>query len=233
MKEILTLFVLAGAAINSGYAQFDPAKLIPETLHYRLLSGSVEVGSSTVTISRDNAVGAIHIVESISGLFEQTAVVSIRDDTSLQPLACRVVIARDNQYHELKLHYREDGQRVTGEIRRPPELGGARVVDTTLPSGAVDLFTVPYLFRASPLAINKTFQFPLFNGLQNEKGIARAWVSRLESVVVPSGTFKCYRLEAFTNNSRVILNLDTQFPHRLIRQIMPELEVKFELITKE
>jgi hypothetical protein len=233
MKDIWAFFVLLAVPINSGYAQLDPTKLIPETLHYRLLSGSVEVGSSIVTISRNPSNGMIHIVESISGLFEQTAIVAIRDDTSLQPLSSHIIISRDNKYHEAKLQYHENAQRVTGKVQRPAEFGGSRLIDTELLIGVVDIYAIPYFFRAAPLLVNRTLQIPFFNAMQNEKGLARAWISRLESITVPVGTFKCFRLEAFIGNSRLLLNYDTQFPHRLIRQIFPELEVKFELVKIE
>ncbi|MCG3118884.1 MAG: hypothetical protein ALAOOOJD_01169 [bacterium] len=232
MKAFFGLFILAGMLVKPAHAQFDPAVFVPETLPYRLLSGAVIVGNASVTISRENAAGTLHLVESISGLFEQTAVVTMRDDTSLQPLTTQVVIARNNQYHELKLEYRFDGQHVTGEMKRPLELGGVRSVDLALPAGTTDLYLVPHLFRASALAVGKTLQFPLFNGLQNEKSFVRAWVSRLESVTVPAGVFECFRLESFVGNSRVMINIDTQFPHRVVRQIFPELQVKFELIEK-
>jgi len=232
MKEILAVFISGFVSITPVRAQFDPAALVSEKLRYRLLTGVVEVGSSTVTISRDDAAAVIHIVESISGLFEQTAIVTIRDDNSLQPLTSHAVISRDNQYHELQLNYTANGQRVAGEVRRPAEFGGSRVIEVVLPSGAADIYSAPYLFRASSLGVGKILQFPLFNALLNEKSLARAWVAKVETVTVPAGNFDCFRLEAFLGNSRLILNIDTQFPHRLIRQVLPELEVKFELIEK-
>jgi hypothetical protein len=221
--------MLGGAAIGTASAQFNPATLISETLRYRLLSGSVEVGSSTVTISRDNATGIIQFVESISGLFEQTAVVTIRDDTSLQPLHAHIIISRDNRDQELKLTYRDGGRSVSGEIQRQANWGGSRLVNAALANGTVDLYTIPHLFRASPLSVNKTFQFPFFNGFHTEKGMARAWVSRIETVVVPAGAFDSYRLETYVGNARLILNIAAKPPHRIVRQILPELEVKFEL----
>jgi hypothetical protein len=232
MRKIVVCLVLGWLTTTPIHAQFDPARLIPETLRYRLQSGSAEVGSSTVTISHDNANGTIHIVESISGLFEQTAIVTIRNDTSLQPLASQAVFSRDNQYHEVQLQYSSDGQRVTGEVRRPPDYGGG-TIDVTFPSAAADVYAAPHLLRASPLLIGKTIQFPLFNVLQNEKSLARAWVAKIETVAVAAGRFECFRLESFIGNSRLILNIDTQPPHRIIRQILPELQVKFELAKIE
>ncbi|MDZ7363037.1 MAG: DUF3108 domain-containing protein [candidate division KSB1 bacterium] len=233
MKKIFVGLILAWSTITPIHAQFDPTRLIPETLRYRLQSGSTQVGSSTVTISHDNANGTLHIVESISGLFEQTAIVTIRNDTSLQPLATQAVFSRDNQYHDVQLHYSRDGKRVTGEIRRPPDLGGVCVIDVTFPNAAVDVYAAPHLLRASPLLIGKTIQFPLFNVLQNEKSLARAWVAKIETVTVAAGRFECFRLESFLGNSRLILNIDTQFPHRMIRQILPALQIKFELAEVE
>jgi hypothetical protein len=233
MKKTVVCLVLGWLTITPIHAQFDPARLIPETLRYRLQSGSAEVGSSTVTISHDNANGIIHIVESISGLFEQTAIVTIRNDTSLQPLASQAVFSRDNQYHDVQLHYSSDGQRVTGEVRRPPDFGGGCEVNATFPSAAADVYAAPHLLRASPLQVGKIIQFPLFNVLQNEKTLARAWVAKIETVSATAGRFECFRLESFLGNSRLILNVDTQFPHRIIRQILPELQVKFELAKVE
>ncbi len=233
MKKIFTCLVLGWLTLTPSQAQFDPARLIPETLRYRLQSGSAEVGSSIVTISHDNANGTIHIVESISGLFEQTAIVTIRNDTSLQPLTSQAVFSRDNQYHDVQLHYSSDGQRVTGEVRRPPGCGGGCAINAIFPSAAADVYAAPHLLRASPLLIGKTIQFPLFNVLQNEKSLARAWVAKIETVAVAAGRFECFRLESFLGNSRLILNIDTQFPHRIIRQILPELQVKFELAKVE
>jgi hypothetical protein len=232
MKAIWTACILGAVAVSPVRAQFEPAKLVPETLRYRVLSGAVEVGSSTITITRDSVAGIIHIFESISGLFEQTAIITFRNDTGLQPLTTRVIISRDTQYHELQLRYDDNGRRVTGEVRRPPEFGGSRVIDLALPSGAADVYAAPHRFRAAPLVIGKTLQFPFFNALQNEEGVARAWVAKVEAVSVPAGNFECFRLEAFLGNSRLILNIDRQFPHRLIRQILPELEVKFELVKE-
>jgi hypothetical protein len=233
MKEIWAFLMLWWVVAPAAQAQFNAAALTPETLRYRLLTGSTEVGSATLTISRDHAAGLVHIVESISGLFEQTATITLRDNATLQTLASHTVISRDNQYHQFKLQYAADGQHVTGEIRRPQEFGGQRVVDMALPGGAADIYAVAPLFRASSLAVGRMIRFPLFNALENETGLARAWVARLESVTVPVGSYECFRLEAYTGNARLILNIDTQFPYRIIRQIVPSLDVKFELIAVE
>jgi hypothetical protein len=230
MKEILAFVTFCCAALPAAQAQFQPGNLVAETLRYRLLTGTTEVGSATLTISRDHAAGIIHIVESISGLFEQTATLALRDDPTLQTLTSHTVISRDNHYHQFQLQYEHGGGRVTGEIRRPQEF---RIVDATLPAGAADIYAVAPLFRASSLTVGRIIQFPLFNALENETGLARAWIARLETVAVPAGSFECFRLEAFTGNARLILNIDTQFPHRIVRQIVPALDVKFELAAVE
>jgi hypothetical protein len=222
-------FIFTLVLIPAVYAQFLPANLIPETLQYRMLSGSVEVGSSRVTITHDNIAGTIFITESISGLFEQTTIVNLRNDSTLQTLTSHTVLSRDNKYQEAQVQYQDRGTRVKGEVRRPPEFGGQREVDVELEPGTADSYAVPYLFRSTRLAVGKTIRVPVYNALQNEKGSARGWIARIEPVVVPAGNFECYRLEAFSGNSRLILNLDTQFPHRVIRLILPALEVKLEL----
>ncbi len=233
MKEIWAFLTLWWVVMPAAHAQFHAATITPETSRYRLLTGSTEVGSATLTINRDHAAGIIHIVESISGLFEQTATVTLRDNATLQTLTSHTVISRDNQYHQFQLHYTDNGQRVTGEIRRPPQFGGYRVVDTALPAGAADIYAVVPLFRASSLAVGRMIQFPLFNALENETGLARAWIARLEPVTVPAGSYECFRLEAYTGNARLIINIDAKFPHRIIRQIVPALDVKFELVAIE
>ncbi|MDZ7290824.1 MAG: DUF3108 domain-containing protein [candidate division KSB1 bacterium] len=229
MKEISAFLILGWGTISALHAQFNPANLVPETLRYRMGSGSTDVGSSTITISRDHAAGIIHIIESYSGLFEQTAAISLRNDSTLQMLNSHAVITRDNQYHEARLKYHNNGRQITGAVRWPAAFGGTRVIDVELPYSATDIYAVPHLFRATPLALNKTIRFHFFNVLQNEKGLARGWVSRLETVTVPAGSFECFRVEAYAGKTRLILNIDTQFPHRVIRQILPSLEIKFEL----
>jgi hypothetical protein len=233
MKEILAFVTFCCAALPAAQAQFLPGHLVAETLRYRLLTGSTEVGSATLTISRDPAAGIIHLVESISGLFEQTATLTLRDDPTLRTLTSHAVISRDNQYHQFQLQYDHSRNRVTGKIHRPREFGGNRVVDAALPAGAADIYAVAPLLRASSLAVGRTIQFSFFNALENETGLARAWIARLDTVAVPAGSFECFRLEAFAGNARLILDIDTQFPHRVIQQIMPSLDVKFELVAIE
>jgi hypothetical protein len=233
MKEILAILAFGCAAIPAAQAQFQPSHLIPETLRYRMLTGSAEVGSSTTTISRDEAAGTIHIVESISGLFEQTAAVTLRDNTTLQTLASHVVSWRNHQYQQVRLQYLNDGQRVTGEVCRPPEFITPREVDIAFAPGTADIYAVPHLFRAASLAVGRTIRFSHFNALQNESGPARAWVARREIVAVPAGSFECHRLEAHAGSARLILFIDTRFPHRIIEQILPAIDVKLELVAIE
>ncbi|MDZ7343562.1 MAG: DUF3108 domain-containing protein [candidate division KSB1 bacterium] len=231
MKEVLTFLIFWVAVTPAVQAQFDPANLIPETLRYRMLSGSTEVGQSTVTIRHDSAAGMLHLVETISGLFEQTTTLSLRYDTTLQTLTSQTTLSRDSRQQQARLQYSDDGTRVTGEVQRPAEFGGQRAVDTELEAGTVDSYAVPYLLRCAPLAVGTNLSLPLFNGLKNEKGLARAWVARIEPVTVPAGQFECFRLEVYAGNTRLILNLATQFPHRIIRQIFPALDVKLELAS--
>lgn len=214
-------------------AQFLSDNLAPETLRYRMMSGPVEVGSSIVTISHLSEAGVIQIVESISGLFEQTTVISLRNDSTLEPRTSHTVISRDNKFQEVRLQYQERSTKVTGEVRRPPEFGGERRVDAVLEIGTADSYAVPHLLRCVPLAIGKAVQFPLFDGLQNAKGLTRGWIARIESVTVPAGSFECFRLEVHAGDARLILNLDTQFPHRIISRILPALGVKLELVAME
>lgn len=211
------------------YAQFDPANLISETLRYRMLSGSTEVGHSIVTVRHDSTARMLHIVEAISGLFEQTTTLSLRQDTTLQTLISQTTLSRDNREQRARLQYSDDGTRVIGEVQRPTEFGGQRAVDTELEPGTVDSYAIPHLLRCAPLAVGANISLPLFNGLKNEKGLTRAWVARIEPVTVPAGQFECFRLEVYAGNTRLILNLATQFPHRIIRQIFPALDVKLEL----
>jgi hypothetical protein len=233
MNKILLFCIFWLAAIPAARAQFHPANLIPETLQYRMLAGSVEVGSTTVNISHDSAAGVIHIVESTSGLFEQTTRISLREDSTLQTLTSHTVLSREKKHQEAKLQYQNQGARVTGEVQQPPEFGGRRAVDAELEPGTADSYAIPYLLRCAPLAVGRIIKFPLFTGLQIEKGLTRGWVARIEPVVVSAGRFECFRVEVFAGNTRLILNVDTQFPHRVIRQFLPALDVKLELIAIE
>ena len=232
MKIFFLLGLWLGMASRPAPAQIEPERLIPETLHYRLTSGAAEVGNARVTLSRDSVAGIIHIVESISGLFEQTASVTLRAGPSLQSLTSHVVVSRDRHDCEMQLHYDGTRKRITGAVQQPASLGGSHAIDAELMEGAVDLYALPQLLRATPLAVHQTLQFPVFQARQNRNALARVWVTRIETVTVPAGTFECYRVEVFIENARWVLNIAVQSPYRIIRQIHPELQVQFELCEK-
>ncbi|MDZ7290825.1 MAG: hypothetical protein ONB44_06445 [candidate division KSB1 bacterium] len=125
MKAILALFIFWFTATPVAQAQFNPANLVPEILHYRMLSGSIKVGRAVIEIRHDSIAGIIHIAESIFGLFEQTTVLTLREDSTLQTRTSHTVLSRDNQYQEAQLKYNANGTRVSGEARRPSEVGAA------------------------------------------------------------------------------------------------------------
>lgn len=229
MRTFLLFYLWSGIAIQPAPAQFDPDKLIPETLHYRLVSGAAEVGNARVTLRRDSTARIIHMIESISGLFEQTASVTLSADSSLRSLTSHVIISRDQQDREISLQYDGRSKRIFGAVQQPSSLGGSRVIDTILTEGTVDLYALPQLLRALPLNVQQTLQFSVFQARQNKIILARVWVTRIETVAVPMGTFECYRVEVFMENARRVLNISTQSPYRIIRQIYPDLQVQFEL----
>lgn len=229
MKNLFLLWLGLGMATRTAPAQFEPERLISETLHYRLTSGAAEVGNARLTLNRDSTTGIIHIVESISGLFEQTASITLHAGPRLQSLTSHIVVSRDWQDCETQLQYDVTRKRITGSVQQPANLGGSRAIDAELVEGTVDLYALPQLLRATPLTVYQTLQFPIFQARQNKNVLARVWVTRIETVTVPAGTFECYRVEVFIESARWVLNIAAQPPYRIVRQIHPELQVQFEL----
>ncbi|MGH7491719.1 MAG: DUF3108 domain-containing protein [bacterium] len=207
--------------------RYQPQILIPETLRYRMVSGRTEVGEMTVDIARDQAAGMIHVIESVSGLFERSTVFTLRDDSRLQPVSSSTVFGREPRFHAVRLQYSETN--LTGEIEQPVEYGGKRAINLALPPATHDYFAVPHLLRARRLQVDEAISFAIFDFRQQRIDLARAWVVKNETVTVPAGDFVCQRVEGFSGKLRWILLIDETFPHRLVKQTFPAMEIELEL----
>ena len=207
--------------------RYQPQVLIPETLRYRMVSGRTEVGEMTVDIARDQTAGVIHVVESVSGLFERSTAFTLRDDARLQTVSSNTVFGREPRFHAVRVHYDETS--LTGEIEQPVEYGGRRAINLALAPATHDFFAVPHLLRARRLQVHEAISFPIFDFRQHGFDLARAWTVKSENVTVPAGDFVCHRVEGFSGKLRWIFLIDEAFPHRLVKQIFPAMEIELEL----
>ena len=221
-------FRLAAQSPPRSGTAYRPQVFADETLRYRMVSGKTQVGESRTTIARDPAQGVIHLVESVSGLFERSTVLVLRGDSTLRPLTSCTVFSRDNHFHTVRLNYH--GASVSGRIEQPAEYGGSREINLRLAAEAQDYFAVPYLLRAQPLHLHQAISFLIFDFRQQRVDLARAWVAKKETVVTPAGNFECHRLEGFSGKLRWILLREEKFPNRIIKQIFPALEIELELV---
>jgi hypothetical protein len=162
-------------------------------------------------------------------LFEQTATVTLRDNATLQTLASHAVIWRNNQYQQVRLH-------ITATAIALPAKFATAGIHHAAQGTSFSRRRRRYLRRAASLPRapwpSANHPVPAFNALQNETA-RRAPDRAPEIVVVPAGNFECYRLEAYAGNARMILCIDTRFPHRIIQQVFPSIDVKLELTAVE
>lgn len=207
---------------------FNAQLLVDDQLRYRTVSGHNVFGEAMVTITHDRAAGVIHVTEATTGLFARSTAFTLRADSTLGPVTSHTIVFDDELTREVRLRY--DGRAVTGVVKRPEVLGGDVTINRRLSPGAADVYAVHYLLRTGRLAVGRTLTFPIFDAMENEETIARAWVVRTEEVSVPAGSFHCYRVEGFSGKARWILLLESTAPHRLIKQILPTAHLTFELV---
>jgi len=229
---ILALLLLApelSICQNSRISEirFQPSYLVNGVFRYRMVSGKTEVGEVKATITRDAASGTIQILESTSGLFERSTFLTVRDDSTLRPVTSHTVIAKDARFQEIRLQY-SDGH-IRGKLEQPPAFGGDRIIDTAQEPGTTDYYLVYYLIRATPLSLGRTLSYLFYDAHEDKIQAARIWVAKIEVVKVPAGSFECYRVVTMAGNRRAILDLEVDFPHRLIKQTIPALDLAYEL----
>jgi len=210
------------------HGPFNAQVLVDDQLRYRAVSGHNVFGEAMVTITHDRAAGVIHVTEATTGLFARSTTFTLRADSTLCPLTSQTIVFDDELTREVRLRYH--GGAVTGVVKRPEALGGNVTINRRLSPGAADVYAVHYLLRTGGLAVGRTLTLPIFDAMENEETIARAWVVRTEEVSVPAGSFHCYRVEGFSGKTRWILLLESTAPHRLIKQILPTAHLTFELV---
>ncbi|MEK7727832.1 MAG: hypothetical protein AAB354_05420 [candidate division KSB1 bacterium] len=232
---IWCVFLLVTAAVNISAQEIanltvpdQTQVLVSESLRYRMLTGSLEVGRVTVNIVNESHDEFVHIVESVTGLIERTTTLLIKKDSILSSNSSYTIMSKASLTQEIQLQY--ESNTVSGTVVQPERSGGARKVNATFFSKTEDYYIVPYFLRSCVLQKNRVIKFPVYEALRNRVELARGWVVKLEEVEVPVGKFACYRLEGFTGNLRWILFFDKQFPHRLIKQQFPALYLQTELI---
>ena len=194
---------------------YRPYVLGNETLRYRMVSGQTIVGEMTVNVMRDDTMGMIHIVESVSGLFERSTAFTLRQEAGLRPVSSHTVFGNDDRFHTVHLKY--EAHAVTGQIDQPAEFGGNRVIAVALAPAAQDFFAVPYVLRARALRPQEMITFPIFDFHQVRGVQLRGWVVRKEAVTVPAGEFDCYRVEGFSGKLRWIFLIEENFPHQIVK----------------
>ncbi|MDZ7269672.1 MAG: DUF3108 domain-containing protein [candidate division KSB1 bacterium] len=233
LARVILTAIIGPCAVGSAQSLPSPGPfhaqlLVDDQLRYRTVSGHNVFGETLVTIVHDRAAGVIHISEATRGLFARTTAFTLRADSTLQPLTSHTIVSDEDWTREAHLRYED--RTVNGMVKRPEALGGNLNIHRLLSSGVADVNAVPYLLRASRLAVGRTLTFPIFDALENEETLARAWVVRTEEVSVPAGSFHCYRVEGFSGKARWILLLESTAPHRLIKQILPAAHLSFELV---
>lgn len=226
------VFVLVSSTVNvlaqEEQQNISTNALLDETLRYRMLSGTLEIGQLTVNITNEDSGKFVHVVESVTGLLERTTTLLLKKDSTLSSQASHTVITKSNITQEIQLQY--DSRQVRGAVRRADRFEGTQEISATFVSKTQDYYIVPYFFRSCVLRESKVIKFPVYEAVRHRVELARGWVVKQEETEVPLGKFMCYRLEGYTGKLRWVLFFDKQFPHRLIKQQFPALYIEAELV---
>ncbi len=223
------LLLVAGLAHGSAAAQTgeapvrpDPSVLRASTATYRMMKGDSVVSTTAVTMARDSG---LWVVTEQWGTGGRTSLARTRlRGGDLLPVT--MWLSAGAVSADLKV---ERGK-VTGDVRLPDRLGGARRMDVAVPLDMESPVGVNAVLAAMVLTPGRTITMPVFSLLAGGARVATFTVTGIDSVTVPAGQFETYRLEVTGEDA------GTQWrrrlaPHLLVKQRFTNEPVVLELTS--
>lgn len=198
---------------TSAHAQsFDAGKLRPGTLEYRVVVQGNPVGGSVNTLARDGD-GWKSTAAITFGPMRQT--IEARWGAAWQPLTYAETYAGP---FDARVDARVENGRVAGAGSMPPQAGGPRTYDAEAVAGTAWSQMEDAMLSVTDLAPGKTFSIPVFNSSSGAVSPVTFTVGAVESVTVPAGTFRAYRVEVTGGSSPLVLWLRAEGPHVTVKQ---------------
>lgn len=191
----------------------DAARLQARRDSFVVIMRGTPRGWQVISTARDGAGWMLGDALSIEGMVSQSSV--IRLDANLDETSLRQEGTMMGKPMRIALDAR--GTRVTGEALTPSNPSGILNIDAARAPGLVDDNAVTPLLAFVRWRDGFAASFPV---LLSGKGTADEFSTRVlgaEQVTVPAGQFDTWRVELRMSQSRMIANITTAAPYRIVR----------------
>jgi zinc protease len=226
----LTPEALTGvAAATAAPAALDPGRLAAGRDSFAAHAGGNTIGTRIVSLRR--AADSLLFTDTMTlGQTTTRQVVAVLDAATLAPRHIDQTGASAGQQLEVHLSY--DGGRVRGTAIVPGPRGTSQTVtiDTTVAAGTYDGHVLAPLVAALPLAPGAPLSLPVFSMQARSVHVITVAVDSLETVTVPAGTFKVYRVRGVGGDSGLVWYVTSDTPRRIVKTEIVGTPVVFELV---
>lgn len=191
----------------------DAARLQPRRDSFVVIMRGAPRGWQVLSAARDGAGWALGDAVTIEGMVSQSSVIrfdarldetSLRQEGTMMGKPMRIALDRSSE-------------RVRGTALTPSNPAGELPIDVAHVDGLLDDNAVTPLLSAVRWTEGLTVTFPV---LASGKGTIAPFTLRAleqESVTVPAGTFDTWRVELQMDRAKVIANVTTAAPYRVVR----------------
>jgi zinc protease len=225
---------IAGKAIDpaelnpkGGPVAFDRSQIVARSDSFQALVQGNVFGGQTAKVALDGD-SIVYTELTVIGPFQQQSTVVLNSDLSMRRTDQTGLV--QGQHTEIHLTYA--GGRVKGTSQSPQPGGAPKsiTIDTTVAAGTIDDNALAVLLPALPLEQGKTFNLNVFSSGEGATKVVSVKVAAVESVVVPAGTLRAYRLELSGMQLPIVMHVTQQAPRRLVRVAPTGAPLVFELV---
>ncbi|MES3036191.1 MAG: hypothetical protein V4813_19470 [Gemmatimonadota bacterium] len=191
----------------------DPTRLVAGSDSFVVIMRNAPRGWQRLSVARDGTNWLLGDALAIDGMMSQAS--TIRLDAALNESSLRQEGLMMGKPMRIALDTRQG--RVTGTALTPSNPAGEIAIDVPQVEGLVDDNAVTPLLAIVRWRDSLAFSFPV---LASGKGTVADFTLRTlgkESVTVPAGQFDTWRVELQMERARMIANVTTAAPYRVVR----------------
>lgn len=211
--------------VRASTTAWDGSRLEPGTRTYQVTVQGNAMGTATSTLTRE---GDAWVATSEIENPMATQQSELRfGAASLEPISVSQTAMQQGTELNTELQF-ADG-RVTGTAQLPPQAGREQTVDAEVVQGTLLPGMDEYVLAVADLPEGETLTLPVFNPLSGSATSVTYTVTGTETVTVPAGEFSTYRVEVSGGPQPMVLYLQQELPHLVVKQELVGLPVTIEL----
>jgi zinc protease len=214
---------------QSGPLPLDPDQLVSHRDSFVVLLQGQPIGTRTTELERtaDSLIYREHFVLGVAG--EQQLTLAF-DASDLSVKRVDETGTMRGQKNEIHLVY--GAGRVKGSAALPQPSGTPRTlaIDTAVVANTYDDNAINVLIPALPLADGRTFPIRVFSSGDGRSKVFTATVSEADSVTVPAGMFRVFKVEVTGADAPFIFYVSRDTPRRIIKLEIVGAPVSFQLV---